>query len=476
MSLSNKLFSLLGFPEPLPLKRSNDTNALPNKVLLVSARGQNSGGEYKGGECTGKQINADIHQSLSQLKIHVIAPHDDLSAKSIETLVVDTTDFIDESSYQNLFETLQSRLHYLADNARVLFITNSSSYQSPPAAHIDQINQDKDAKEKNIEICTFNQALIGFTKSLAKEIGRKGSTANIICLDNRLESHNSDDISNALMNPIAFLLSAKSAFVSGQKITLNLKNTFLQQLSSNTNKQKIALVTGAAQGIGAAIANKLAFEGYLVIGVDIEPMSTQLTETMKAIKGESFILDVSSQKAGEQLATLAKKHSGFDLIVHNAGITRDKTLAKMPEHFWKQTLNINLFSVMRINKTLINNKCINTGGSIVCLSSMNGIAGQGGQTNYACSKAGIIGYVASISDSLLKDNITINAVAPGFIETQMTQTMPFFTREMGRRMNALGQGGQPIDVAETVAFLGKGANLAISGQTIRVCGLNIIGA
>ena len=131
---------------------------------------------------------------------------------------------------------------------------------------------------------------------------------------------------------------------------------------------------------------------------------------------------------------------------------------------------------MRINEVLINAKSINNGGSIVCLSSMNGIAGQGGQTNYACSKAGIIGYVKSMSEKLSANNITINAVAPGFIETKMTKQMPFFTREMGRRMNALGQGGLPVDVAETVAFLGSESSIAISGQTIRVCGLNIIGA
>lgn len=452
MSLINKLFSVLGFPEPQPLKRYNGTNSLPNKVLLLSTSKQNISG----------QVNTDIHQSLRQLHVNIITEYNCLVEKSIEALIIDATNYSDESCYQYLYETVRNSLVYLADNARVLFITNSLAYESLSA--------------DNIALCTFNQALVGFTKSLAKEIGRKGSTANIICFANRADNN---DISNALLSSIAFFISPKSAFVSGQKITLNLKSTFLQQLSNKSNKsnkQKIAVVTGAAQGIGAAIANKLAFEGYLVIGVDIEPMSTQLTETMKAIQGESFILDVSSQKAGEQLATLAKKHSGFDLIVHNAGITRDKTLAKMPEHFWKQTLNINLHSVMRINKILINNKCINTGGSIVCLSSMNGIAGQGGQTNYACSKAGIMGYVASISDSLLNSNITINAVAPGFIETKMTQTMPFFTREMGRRMNALSQGGQAIDVAETVAFLGKGGNLAISGQTIRVCGLNIIGA
>ncbi|MFT4725145.1 MAG: 3-oxoacyl-[acyl-carrier protein] reductase, partial [Colwellia sp.] len=251
---------------------------------------------------------------------------------------------------------------------------------------------------------------------------------------------------------------------------------FVDMLPSSEKRKNVAVVTGAAQGIGAAIASKLANDGYLVVGVDIEPMKAQLAKTMANLQGECFVLDVSDKKAGEQLASLASNHGGFDLVVHNAGITRDKTLAKMPEHYWSQTLSINLFSVMRINEALFSTNSINIGGSIVCLSSMNGIAGQGGQTNYACSKAGIIGYVNSISDQLSEDSITINAVAPGFIETQMTEKMPFFTREMGRRMNALSQGGLPIDVAETVAFLGCKSSFGITGQTLRVCGLNIIGA
>jgi 3-oxoacyl-[acyl-carrier protein] reductase len=107
---------------------------------------------------------------------------------------------------------------------------------------------------------------------------------------------------------------------------------------------------------------------------------------------------------------------------------------------------------------------------------MNGIAGQVGQTNYSTSKAGLIGYVESFAGSVSNQGITINAVAPGFIETKMTEQIPFVTREMGRRMNALGQGGKPIDVAEAIAFFADEKSSAITGQTLRVCGLNFIGA
>ena len=440
MSLTDKLFSLLGFAKPLPLKRCNGSNLLPNKVLVLSINGK---------------LNSPIKNGLTQLSANLIENIEKIEEKSLEALVVDATDYIDETNYQQLYLRVQQSLRLLTHNARVLVIANTPT--------------DTQTAEQN----AFSQAIVGFTKSLAKEIGRKGSTANVLFIE---KDENVQNTGTALVNPIQFFLSAKSAFVSGQVLTVDNTEKCIDSPSTATKHQRVAVVTGAAQGIGAAIAHQLADENYLVIGVDIEPMQQQLIETMRAIQGESFILDVSASDAGEQLAKLAAEHNGFDLIVHNAGITRDKTLAKMPKHFWQQTIDINLLSVIRINKTLREHKAINTGASIVCLSSMNGIAGQGGQTNYACSKAGIMGYVASMHNELKLDNITINAVAPGFIETQMTAKIPFFTREMGRRISALGQGGLPNDVAQTVAFLGNHTSYAISGQTLRVCGLNIIGA
>jgi len=442
MSLTNKLFSLLGFAEPIALERFNGKNPLPEHVLFLS---------------TSDHLNVDIHQTLAKLPINTIERDEKPSEKPIEAIVIDATNYSDERNYQNLYSTVQESLNYLIYNAKILIIASAIS------------------SKKSAEQNAFSQSLVGFSKSLAKEVGRKGSTVNVILIDNE-EITASSDISAVLEHPLSFFLSTKSAFVSGQVLTLNCQKQSIQKIPTSSKKHKVALVTGAAQGIGASITNKLNDEGYYVIGVDIEPMKAQLISTMNNLHGESFILDVSANNAGEQLAMLASKHAGFDLIVHNAGITRDKTIAKMPEHFWQQTIDINLLSVIRINKVLLKEKCINEGGSIVCLSSMNGIAGQGGQTNYACSKAGIIGYVKSISTELSTNNITINAVAPGFIETQMTNKVPFFIREMGRRMSALGQGGLPVDVAETVAFLGNKSNFAITGQTLRVCGLNIIGA
>ncbi|PCH96682.1 MAG: 3-oxoacyl-ACP reductase [Gammaproteobacteria bacterium] len=442
MSLTNKLFSLLGFAEPVILNRFNGNNILPKKLLLLS---------------TNNQISPDIKQAITQLDIKVTENVSDNAEKSIEALIIDATNYIDESSYQSLYLTVQKSLKFLSYNARILLISNATNTQ------------------QSSEHSAFSQALVGFTKSLAKEVGRKGSTANIVLL-NKENNKTDNNTSVALAAPIKFFLSAKSAFVSGQALTISNKKQLITQTTPNIANKKVAVVTGAAQGIGSAIASKLADDGYFVIGIDIEPMKTQLVNAMRSLLGQAYSLDVSVKDAGEQLAALASKHQGFDLFVHNAGITRDKTLAKMPTHFWQQTIDINLLSVMRITQTLINTGSINSNGRIVCLSSMNGIAGQGGQTNYACSKAGIIGYVESMANELATQNITLNAVAPGFIETKMTEQMPFFTREMGRRMNALSQGGLPIDVAEAISFLGDESSYAISGQTLRVCGLNIIGA
>ncbi len=441
MNISNKLFSLLGFPEPIDLKRLNNTCALPSSLLYLPLNNA----------CN------RLDKAISTLDINLISKP--TIEKSIDAMVINATDYQGEDSYLSLYQSIHEQIKYLSTNARIVIVAKSNKFTH---------------KDKDIDLYhehnAFNQGLIGFTKSLAKEVGRKGSTANIIFIDN-------DDpttINQALSGPLAFLLSAKSTFVSGQVV--HLQSQLPYSNNTDSSSQKIAVVTGAAQGIGAAIAKKLSNDDYYVIGIDIEPMNELLNKTMRELSGEAFILDISIENAGELLSDLVKKYNGIDLMVHNAGITRDKTLAKMPEHWWKQTIDINLLSVMRINKQLLATDSINKNGRIVCLSSMNGIAGQGGQTNYACSKAGIIGYIKSIHHSLSEREITINAVAPGFIETKMTEQIPFFTREMGRKMNALGQGGLPIDVAEVIAFFAEPESYSVSGQVIRVCGLNMIGA
>jgi 3-oxoacyl-[acyl-carrier protein] reductase len=161
--------------------------------------------------------------------------------------------------------------------------------------------------------------------------------------------------------------------------------------------------------------------------------------------------------------------------VHNAGITRDKRLANMAADRWESVIAVNVVAPERITAELLAQKVINPNGRIVGVASIAGIAGNVGQTNYATSKAGVIGLVDSLADELT-DGITINAVAPGFIITQMTAAVPFGTREVGQRLNAMAQGGLPVDVAETIAWYANPGSTAVNGNVVRVCGQMMLGA
>jgi 3-oxoacyl-[acyl-carrier protein] reductase len=240
---------------------------------------------------------------------------------------------------------------------------------------------------------------------------------------------------------------------------------------------RIALVTGASRGIGAAIAQTLARDGAHVIAIDIAAQGEDLAKVANAIGGSSLALDVTAADAPATLAThLQERHGGVDVVVHNAGITRDRTLARMKPERWDAVLEVNLSAQERLNEALLDGNLIGEGGRIVTVSSIGGIAGNRGQTNYGASKAGVIGIVETLAPELAQRGATINAVAPGFIETQMTAAMPLVVREGGRRMNSLAQGGLPIDVAETIAWFASPASGGVNGNVVRVCGQSLIGA
>ena len=166
----------------------------------------------------------------------------------------------------------------------------------------------------------------------------------------------------------------------------------------------------------------------------------------------------------------------LDILVNNAGITRDKLLANMDESRWDSVVAVNLLAPLQLSEGLVGNGTIGEGGRIIGLSSMAGIAGNRGQTNYAATKAGMIGLTEALAPQFGEKGITINAVAPGFIETKMTEAIPLATREVGRRLNSLFQGGQPVDVAEAIAYFASPASNAVTANTIRVCGQAMLGA
>jgi 3-oxoacyl-[acyl-carrier protein] reductase len=314
---------------------------------------------------------------------------------------------------------------------------------------------------------TAQRALEGFVRSLGKEIGGRGSTAQLVLVSPGAEDQ--------LASTLRFLLSPRSAYVSGQVVRIGAGAAPIPEIDwERPLDGKAALVTGASRGIGAAIAATLGREGAKVVGLDIPPMEAELRGVVEPLGGEAIGLDITAADAPARIA----EHfaGGVDVVVHNAGVTKDRTIAKMPEERWTQLLEINLCSEERIDDALLDAGLLAANGRIVCVSSMSGIAGNSGQTNYAASKAGVIGMVEAMAPELAARGATINAVAPGFIETKMTAAMPIGPREAGRRLSSLSQGGLPVDVAETIAWFASPASTGVNGNVVRVCGQNLLGA
>jgi 3-oxoacyl-[acyl-carrier protein] reductase len=313
------------------------------------------------------------------------------------------------------------------------------------------------------------RALEGFTRSLGKEVGR-GGTAQLVYVAAGAEG--------AVASTLGFLLSPKSAYVSGQVVRIGTSATKAEEQTDwqRPLAGKVALVTGAARGIGEQIARVLARDGATVVGVDVPQAASDLITLTKELDGDYLTLDITSKDAPQRIAQhLTTAHGGVDIVVHNAGITRDKRLANMDVDRWTSVLNVNLVAPQRITAELLAQGIVHDNGRIIGVASIAGIAGNLGQTNYAASKAGVIGLVDSLRDSLTK-GVTVNAVAPGFIETKMTAAVPFATREVGRRLNSMSQGGLPVDVAETIAWFANPASTAVNGNVVRVCGQMMLGA
>ena len=365
-------------------------------------------------------------------------------------LVLDATPIEDPGELEGVYRFFHDWIRSLGTCGRCLILARPPGTSSVAAA-------------------TASKALEGFTRSLAKEIGRKGSTAQIVYVAPGSE----DRVEPALR----FLLSARSAFITGQPVFIS------GSVASDGSfpltgplERKVALVTGAARGIGAAIARVLAREGARVIVMDRPSEDGPAASVAHEIHGTSLLCDITDPTASETISeVLDREFSGrLDVIVHNAGITRDKMLANMDEQRWNQAMDVNLLSLMRVNEALLDR--MGKDARIVCLASIAGIAGNTGQTNYAASKAGLIGYVNALAPSLAGKGIAMNAVAPGFIESKMTAKVPLPIREAGRRLSNLSQGGLPEDVAETVAFLSSPGAAGLLGQVLRICGGSLLGA
>ncbi|WP_250465019.1 MULTISPECIES: 3-oxoacyl-ACP reductase [unclassified Caballeronia] len=379
---------------------------------------------------------------------------DSSPANRVQALIFDATGIVESSELHALYAFFHDALRSLARSGRIVVLGRPPGALSDPRA------------------ATAQRALEGLTRSLGKE-ARNGSTANLL--------HVSPQAS--IEGALRFFLSPRSAYVSGQAVHLEGAAPSPANWAAPLAGKR-ALVTGAARGIGASIAAVLAAHGAIVTGLDVAAARDALDQTMLGIEDASpsngahtaLYADIASPEAPAELAAALAASGGIDIVVHNAGITRDKTIARMSAEMWDSVIDINLLAQERMDEALLAQSVIGAGGRIVAVSSISGIAGNRGQTNYATSKAGVIGRVQSMAPILHARGITINAVAPGFIETQMTARMPFGVREAGRRLNSMGQGGLPVDVAETVAWLASPGSAGVTGQVVRVCGQSLVGA
>ncbi|HEY8581580.1 MAG TPA: 3-oxoacyl-ACP reductase, partial [Capillimicrobium sp.] len=420
----------LGVPEPATLRRYEPGQPLLDGPALVGGEGR---------------LRPHVERILAEAGADAVTT---LPADGDETryaaLVFDASGLEGPEDLRRLYEFFHPTVRRLRGSGRVVVLG------APPAG----------------PAAIAQRALEGFVRSLAKEL-KGGATAMTVLVEEGAESN--------LDATLRFILSSKSAYVDAQVVRVGSGESTAPADWEQPLAGRVALVTGASRGIGAAIAEVLARDGAEVVCLDVPAQGEALTGVANRVGGTALQLDVTADDAPQVLADhLRERHGGVDVVVHNAGITRDRTLARMSDAEWDVLMAVNLVAPQRLTEKLVDDGLLRPGGRVVCVSSMSGIAGNRGQANYAASKAGIIGLVEGMAPRLAPV-ATINAVAPGFIETEMTAAMPFATREVGKRMNSLAQGGKPVDVAETIAWLASPAAGGVNGNTVRVCGQNLLG-
>lgn len=370
----------------------------------------------------------------------------------IGALVVDATEVSQIDDLEDLRAVLRPAVRALEGSGRVIIIARE------PAG--------------DWEARTVARALDGINRTVGKEL-RRGATANLVYVA-------PGTTANDLVSTVGFLLQGRSAFVDGQTWSVGPGGVPATTLISQPLADKVVVVTGAARGIGAAIARTLARDGASIVAVDIPPAGELLAAVANDVGGTALQLDITAPDAGATIAAhVAQRGDSIYGVVHCAGITRDKMLVNTDADRWSSVLDVNLAAQLRMNEVLLDPDvpgAVVDGGRIVGIASTSGLAGNKGQTNYAASKAGVAGLVEAMAPDLAARGITTNAVAPGFIETEMTARIPFVQREIFRRTNSLSQGGQPEDVAETIGYLLDPASAGLTGQVIRVCGQNLVGA
>jgi len=449
----------IGLPAPVELERYRPGQpVISGPVLLGAAPGSTlAGAVARVLAAVGAQVHTPLREEARQaaadagLDAPIFNPEVASEGDRFKALVFDASGISDSQQLRAAYEFFHPTIRRVLSSGRVIVLGRPPRMAESAAAAVAQ------------------RALEGLTRSIGKEV-RRGATAQLIHVEPGAEDQ--------LESTLRFFLSPRSAYVSGQVVRVGRPVARWEGVDWNQPLNgRVALVTGASRGIGAAIAEVLARDGAHVVGLDVPGQRDALAEVIGRLGGSQLTVDITEENAPQEIAAhLLEHHSGVDVVVHNAGVTRDKTLGRMSAEQWDLVLDINLIAPQRINQELFARQALRDNGRIVCVSSISGIAGNAGQTNYATSKAGIIGIVEAHADAAAERGVTLNAVAPGFIETQMTAAMPIATREAGRRMNSLQQGGLPVDVAETIAWYANPGSAGINGQVTRVCGQSLIGA
>ena len=432
----------LGLPQPVPLRRTDpdsvDRPLVPGPVLVLDG---------------GASVRAadTVAENLLGWELDVRRDPDELAkGRRWGAVVIVLTELASPADLGGPALALGGVLRRMAPGGRIVTLSRRADDAGDPAVVAARLGVD------------------GFLRSLAKEL-RAGATANGIVLG--------DDVpvgAPSALGALRFLLSARSAFVAGQLLPVGSADGAVPADWSRPLTGRVAVVTGAARGIGAAIVAVLARDGAHVVGVDVPAAGESLSRVMNSVRGSALQLDITAQDAAARILDhVRERHGRLDVVVHNAGILRDKLLANMTPDRWDDLLAVNILAPLRMNETFV--EALGEGGRIISLSSTSGIAGNRGQTNYATAKAGIIGMTRALAPRLAANGATANAVAPGFIETDMTARIPPVPRQVARRANSLQQGGRPVDVAEAIAFLASPQAGGINGQTLRVCGQNLVG-
>jgi 3-oxoacyl-[acyl-carrier protein] reductase len=442
--VTKKIARRLGLPRPVPLRRYRPGQPLvTGPVLVLHDAASTPDADVVAGALVGWDLDVRRHPASAErygavvLVLTGAAHPQDLSAPVLDAA-----------------GTLRS----LAPAGRVVTLSRPATADDAPA------------------VAAARQGVDGLLRSLAKEL-RAGATGNGVTVADGV-----DVGAPSVLGALRFYLSTRSAFVDGQLLAVDSGGGSLPADWDAPLTGRVAVVTGAARGIGAAIAATLARDGATVVGVDVPAAGEQLARVANSVRGSALQLDITAADAADRILdhTLSR-HGRLDIVVHNAGITRDKLLANMTPDRWDSVLAVNVAAQLRIDDALLAARGTRAGvladaPRIVSLASTSGIAGNRGQTSYAASKGGVIGLVRATAPLLADAGGTANAVAPGFIETEMTAKIPALTRQVARRLSSLQQGGQPVDVAEAVAFLSSPQAGGVVGRTLRVCGQNLVGA